>query len=101
MIGLSDNLTKTVFVYCVFVNLYLCIWVSDTWEHCFRGPCTISFSKIYHITGLSGFRAISGMDGWDWDGLGSDNWGDSMITAWVTQLEGTKSKSKSRVQLSL
>jgi len=36
MLGLSDNLTNTVFVYlCVFVYLDLCIWVSDTWEHCF------------------------------------------------------------------
>ena len=30
----------------------------------------ISFSKIYHIMGLSCFRAISGWDGWDGlDGL--------------------------------
>ena len=59
--GPSYNLTKTVFLYCVFVYFYLCIWVSDTWEHCFWGPCTISFSKIYHIMGLSCFRAISGI----------------------------------------
>ena len=32
-----------------------------TWEHCFLGPCTISFSEIYHIMGLSCFSATSGM----------------------------------------
>ena len=65
MFCLSSNLTQTVFVY-----LYLCIWMSDTWEHCFWGPCTISFSKIYHIMGLfrvfllqSSAVLISGM-GW-------------------------------------
>ena len=31
----------------------------------------ISFSKIYHIMGLSCFRAISGL-GWDWDWDGLD-----------------------------
>ena len=30
----------------VFVYLYLYILMSDTWEHCFWGPQTISFSKI-------------------------------------------------------
>ena len=34
---------------CVFFYLYLGLWMSDTWEHCFWGPWTISFSKIYHI----------------------------------------------------
>ena len=64
MLGLSDNLTQTVFVYlyiCVFVYLciyifvylYLCIWMSDTWEQCFWGPRIITFSKIYHMLGLS------------------------------------------------
>ena len=47
-----------------------CRFLFFTWEHCFWGPCTISFSKIYHIMGLSCFRAISGM-GWVWMGMGS------------------------------
>ena len=33
--------------------LYLCIWMSDTWEQCFWGPRIITFSKIYHMLGLS------------------------------------------------
>ena len=31
---------------CVFVYLYLCIWKSDTQEHCFWGHLTFTFSKI-------------------------------------------------------
>ena len=38
---------------CVFVYLYFCICMSETWEHCFRSPLTITFSKIYHLIGLS------------------------------------------------
>ena len=30
---------------CVSVYLYLCIWKSDTQEHCFLGPRTITFWK--------------------------------------------------------
>ena len=30
----------------VFVYWYICIWMSDTWQHCFWGPRTITFSKI-------------------------------------------------------
>ena len=64
MLGLFSNLTQTVFV-------YLCIWMSDTREHCFWGPRTICLSKIYHIMGLfrvfllqSSAMLISGMVGW-------------------------------------
>ena len=31
---------------CVFVFVYLCIYMSDTQEHCFWGSCTKDFSKI-------------------------------------------------------
>ena len=37
---------------CVFVYLYLCICKSDTREHCFWGPCIITFQKIYGLYGL-------------------------------------------------
>ena len=30
---------------CVFVYFYLCIWMSDTWKHCFWDPRTITFFK--------------------------------------------------------
>ena len=48
MLGLFANLTQT-----VFVQLYLCICMSDTREHCFCGPRTITFQKIQHMFGLS------------------------------------------------
>ena len=44
-----DQCCICVFVYlriCVFVYLYLCICKSDTKDHCFWGPLTITFSKI-------------------------------------------------------
>ena len=34
---------------CVFVYLYFCICVSDSWEYHFWYPWTILFSKIYHM----------------------------------------------------
>ena len=37
---------------CVFVYLYLCICKSDTGEHCFWGPCIITFQKMYGLYGL-------------------------------------------------
>ena len=37
---------------CVFVYLYLCICKSDTREHCFWGPCIITFQKMYGLYGL-------------------------------------------------
>ena len=37
---------------CVFVHLYLCICKSDNREHCFWGPCIITFQKIYGLYGL-------------------------------------------------
>ena len=46
---LSDRRPGSPNCICVFVYLYMCIWMSDTWEHCFWGPRTICFSKIYHI----------------------------------------------------
>ena len=62
--------------FCVFVYLHLCIWVSDTWEHCFWGPRTIFFLKIYHIMGL--FRVFL-LQSYKWDGLdGISVWGDYM-----------------------
>ena len=55
MLGLSANLTQTVFVNlctctCVFVYVYL---HAIHWEHCFWSPCIINFSKIWHMLGLS------------------------------------------------
>ena len=41
---------------CVFVYLYLCICKSDTREHCFCGPLTITFSKnIAHVMCIRNF----------------------------------------------
>jgi len=37
---------------CVFVYLYLCIFVWDTWEYQFRYPWTKSFQKMYGLYGL-------------------------------------------------
>ena len=57
MLGLSGNSSYAVFVYLciyVFVYLYFCICAFDTWEYNFLHPCTILFSKIYHMLGLSG-----------------------------------------------
>ena len=34
------------------VLVYLCICKSDTKDHCFRGPLTITFSKRYGLYGL-------------------------------------------------
>ena len=58
--------------------LHLYNWVLDTWEHCFWCPCTISFSKIYHIMGL--FRVLLlGSYKWDWVGL---DWMD-LCVGWL------------------
>ena len=66
---------------CIFVYLHLCIWVSDTWEHCFCQKLfevLVPFPFQKYITSwvFSGFscsRAISGLDwvGMGWVGLGS------------------------------
>ena len=55
---LFKNIThvKTICIFdrnciCVFLYLYLCICTSDTWEHCFWGPCIITFQKIYGLYG--------------------------------------------------
>merc|ERR1712243_196511 len=47
-----------------------------TWEHCFRGPCTISFSKIYHIMGLFGVFLLQS---YKWDGFGPMGWVGSCV----------------------
>ena len=39
---------------CVFVYLYFCICMFDTWEYHFWHPWTIFFSKICHMLGPSG-----------------------------------------------
>ena len=39
---------------CVFVYLYFCICMFDTWEYHFWYPWTMLFSKICHMLGLSG-----------------------------------------------
>ena len=70
MLGLSDNLTKTVFV-------YLCIWMLHS---CLLRTSTISFSKnitSWVVSGFSCSKAISGMDGMGWMSV----WVDYMSTA--------------------
>ena len=65
---LSLSLSLSFFVYifnCVFVFGYL--HVRHLWTFCLWGPCTFTFSKIWHVMGL--FRAFllqsyEWMDGW-------------------------------------
>ena len=80
MIGVSDNLTKTVFAYCVFVYLYLCICVfvylgvRHLGTLFLRSSYHLVFKNISHHGSFQGFhdRELCGANKWDgWDGLGS------------------------------